>query len=356
MPPPFRAIWNDRNIHLQEPHKTLSQKIAQVAWNVLSIVILPLGIARAIGWVVHFIAKKMILPSAWFYPNQILQRAKGIFNVCCRNLQNQFLIQKHKIFTPDGVRLNALQFRHRLADENTPTVLFYQSNASISQLGIYLWLVEEAARRNSVCNFVVFDYRGVGSSKGDAESIRDLLIDGDTALQFVKDHLHVPPHLIHWYTWSLGGGIGSNIKAMYPECTGPLINERSFSSLRAVGENIIPTFLKPFLFWLPWAAEKEGWKLEVPLNKLRERTLILYHRKDPTIPYAASAHKADESIQALELYQTEEQIEQAQGRMVDHHFEELGNYYVAPGLKADQAAANFILPPAAAVAAVVPAA
>lgn len=352
LPPPFQAVWNDRNIQLKEPDKTLSQKIMKIAWDVLSIILLPLGIARVIGWAVHFIAKKMTLPSAWFYPNQILQRAKGIFSVCCRNLQNQFVTQKHKIFTPDGVKLNALHFRHRQANENTPTVLFYQSNASISQLGIYLWLVEEAVRRNCVCNFVVFDYRGVGSSKGDAQSTRDLLVDGDTALQFVKDHLRVPPHLIHWYTWSLGGGIGSNIKAMYPECTGPMISERSFSSLRSVGENIIPSILKPLLFWIPWAAEKEGWKLEAPLASLRGRTLIMYHRKDPTIPYAASAHqaaiKANLNMEAIELYQTEEQIEQAQERIVDHHFEDLQNYYVAPGLKADQAAANFILPPPAA--------
>lgn len=354
-PPMFKAVWNDQNLHLKEQEKTLRQKITQIVWDVLSIIILPLGIARAIGWVIHFIAKKMILPSAWFYPNQILQRAKGIFNVCCRNLQNQFAVQKHKILTPDGVKLNAMHFKHHQANENTPTILFYQSNASISQLGIYLWLIEEAVRRNSVCNFVVFDYRGVGSSKGDAQSTQDLLIDGDTALQFVKDHLQVPPHLINFYTWSLGGGIGANIKAMHPECNGLMISERSFSSLREVGEYSIPSFLQPLLFWVPCAAEREGWNLKAPLEKMKGRTLVIYHRKDPTIPYPASAHqaavKANLQMEAIELYQTEEQIAQAQERIVDHHFEDLGNYYVAPGLKADQAAANFILPPPAAPAA-----
>lgn len=354
--PPFQAVWNDNNIQLKEPVKTLYQKINQIFWDVLSIVLLPLGIARAVGWAIHFIAKKMVLPSAWFYPNQILQRAKGIFDVCCRNLRNQFAVQEHQLYTPDGVKLNALHFRHQRADANTPTILFYQSNASISHLGIYLWLVEEAVRRNSVCNFVVFDYRGVGDSCGDAQSTRDLLIDGDTALQFVKDHLGVPPHLIHFYTWSLGGAIGANIKAMHPDCTGPLVNERSFSSLRSVGENSIPPFLWPLFFWVPWAAEKEGWNLEAPLQKLRGRTLILYHRKDPTIPYASSAHqaaiKANLNMQAIELFQTEEQIERAQEKYVDHHFEDLSSYFAAyPGLKADKAAADFILPPPAAPAA-----
>lgn len=347
--PTFTAVWNEQNQHLRLNEKTLCQKIAQIAWDIISIILLPIGIIRAVGWTVHFIAKKLVLPSAWFYPNQILQRAKRIFNLCCRNLNNQFDIQKHKIMTPDGVRLNSIHFRHRQADANTPTVIFYQSNASVSQLGIYLWLVEEAVRRNSVCNFFVFDYRGVGSSKGDAQSTRELLIDGDTGLQFVKDHLHVPPEQIRFYSWSLGGGVGSNIKAMHPECSGPIVIERSFSSLKSVAQNIIPSLLKPFFFWVPYFAEKEGWNLEAPLTKLRGRNLIVFHRKDPTIPYPASAHqaavKANMQFETVELYQTEEQIARAQERLVDHHFEDLENYYAAPGLKADQAIANFILPP-----------
>lgn len=351
--PSFTAIWNQRNIHLKEPDKTLCQKIMKVVWDILSIILLPIGIARVMGWMVHFIAKKLILPSAWFYPNQIVQRAKRIFHLCCRNLQMQFTTHKHKVMTPDGVKLNFLHFRHNQADANTPTILFYQSNASISKLGIYLWLIEESVRRNCVCNFVVFDYRGVGSSKGDAKSARELVIDGDTALQFVKDHLQVPAHLIHFYTWSLGGGVGSNVKALYPECNGPMVNERSFGSLRSVAENSIPSLLMPFFYWVPWAAEKEGWNLVAPLEKLKGRTLIIYHRKDSTIPYPSSAHqaaiKANLNFPSFELYQTEEQIKLAEERLVDHHFEDLENYYAAPGLKADQAAANFILPPPAAL-------
>lgn len=347
--PSFTAVWNPRNIHLKEPEQTLRQKISRIAWNILSIVIFPIGIARAIGWAIHCAVKKLILPSAWFYPRQIVKEAKRIFELCCRNLQNQFAIEKHKILTPDGVKLSTLYFRHRQANANTPTIIFYQSNASMSKLGIYLWLVGESVRRNSVCNFVVFDYRGVGNSKGDAQSTRELVIDGDTALQFVRDHLKVPPHLIHFYTWSLGGGVGTNVKALYPECTGLLINERSFQSLRSVGEHSIPLFLQPLFFWVPWAAEKEGWNLVAPLQKLKGKTLIIYHREDPTIPYAASAHqaalKAHLNMQSIELYQTEEQIAAAQDRMIDHHFEGLENYYAAPGLTAEQAAANFILPP-----------
>ncbi len=371
-PPSFQAVWNERNIQFKKIAHPSSQRVTEIALRILSLLLFPLFLLEMVGSAIRFTAKKLVLPSAWFYPNQILQRAKRIFNICCLNLHKQFTIQKHKILTPDGVRLNALYFKHREIPQNrpdsllhkitptfiqkalptlfskpdpaVPTILFYQSNASISQLGIYLWLVEEAVRRKKVCNFVVFDYRGVGSSTGDAASTKDLLIDGDTALQFVKDHLKTPPHLINFYTWSLGGGVGTNIKALYPECTGRLVSERSFSSLKNVAETMIPSFLKPLFFWIPKVAKKEGWDLKAPLERLKGKTLIVFHRDDPTIPYEASAHKRairlNLPVESIEL----KQIPQNQERLIDHHFEELHNYYASPsGKRADQAIADFIL-------------
>lgn len=215
--PSFTAVWNERNVHLRLKERTR-----------LSILFLPLAIARLVGWGIHFVAKKILLPSAWFYPHQIVQRAKRIFKLCCRNLQNQFAIQKHRIVTP-------------------------------------------------------------------------------------------------------------------------VVSERSFESIRSILEQLIPPFLKPLFFWIPWAVEKEGWNIVVPFNKLKGRILVVYHPDDSTVPYRASAHqgalKAKAQFEALQLYQTEKQIAEAQERFVDHHFEDLENYYVAPGLKASHAIANFILPP-----------
>jgi hypothetical protein len=345
--PTFQATWNNQNIHLKPAEKTRLQKIWRVVYLILSIVIFPIGIARAIGWAVHFVAKKLVLPAAWFYPGQIVKMAKHFFQMGCHNL-TQFSIQEHVLATPDKVKLQALHFRHHRAGENTPTVLFFQSNAVMLQMGVYLWLINEAIRRHVVCNFVVFDYRGVGESQGDLSSTRELLIDGDTALQFVRDHLRVPPSQIHWYGWSLGGGVSTQVKSFYPECNGPLVNERSFSSIRSATEHSIPRFLKPFLFWFPCTAERYGWNLTAPLEKLHGRTLVVYHPRDPTIPYAASAHaaatKANLMMEAICLYQTPELMRDTVGRIVDHHCENLDLYYAAPGVKADHAIANFILP------------
>lgn len=378
-PQPIQAVWNEANREFKKIDRIVRPEWTRYALYILSILLFPLMIAKTVGYAIGFAAKKLVLPSAWFYPNQILQRAKRIFQICCVNLQKQFEIQKHKVMTPDGVKLNLLYFRHRRGAQGTansfynslyriakritppflfsriatylpkskltiPTVLFYQSNASISQLGIYLWLVEESVRRNKPCNFVVFDYRGVGSSQGDAKSTKDLLIDGDAALQFVKDHLKVPPHLINFYTWSLGGGVGTNVKARHPECTGRLVSERSFSSLKDVAKSIIPSALKPFLFWLPDVAEKKGWDLRAPLEKLKGKTMIVYHKEDPTIPYEASAHKAAMAanlpVESGEL----ELIAKNPDRAIDHHFEELQNYIIKEnGKRADQAIADFIL-------------
>lgn len=92
--PTFTAVWNDKNIHLKEVDKTLCQKIMSAVWDLFSIIILPIGIARILGRMVHFTAKKLILPSAWFYPAQITKICKETFRGYCETLKPTFNIQK----------------------------------------------------------------------------------------------------------------------------------------------------------------------------------------------------------------------------------------------------------------------
>ena len=85
--------------------------------------------------------------------------------------------------------------------------------------------------------------------------------------------------------------------------------------------------------------------------------MIVVHKKDPVIPYPASSHLAARTanikFQSVRLHQTPEQEAEAEAeeRDVDHHFEPL-NYYMTnlEGQPADEAIADFILPPPAAAA------
>ncbi len=353
-PSPFKAQWNQCNSHLKQTEPTSCQKVQKIAFDLFSIIFFPLGIARLIGWAVHFIAKKLILQSAWLYPNHFIHRAKRVFDHCCQDLKNDFEIQTPPMITPDNVTLSTTHFRHHQATNNTPTILFYQGSGSITEMGTYLWLIDEAVRRKIVCNFFIFNYRGVDQKReeeneDELETADPLLLDGDTAFQFVRDRLLVPTHLIHWYGWSLGASIATNIKAWY-ECEGPFVNERSFASLLLVASNFIPRAWKRFFSWAPFIAAQQGWNILAFLKALKGPTLVVYHPEDPVVHFDASAaHEAIEkkipNVMLMKLYQTTEQLAKIKHTLFNHHFESLDNYFVGDGQTADQAIANFIFTP-----------
>jgi pimeloyl-ACP methyl ester carboxylesterase len=330
----FYAKWNRDNIHLKDPVETRAQRVAKVAWDLLSIVCFPIGIARAIGWAIRFFAKGLILPSTWSFSEETVHHTRKAFLKFCKQIHKSYAVERKIVTTPDGVGLNVFHYRHHLSDEKTPTVILFHSNGSYAQQGIYSWLIHEAIQRGTVCNFVAFNYRGVIDSEGEAEQIHHLQIDGDAVYQFVRQK--TPPEQIHFYGWSLGGAVATNVKALNPERCGKLVNVRSLESTAKVVNARIPSFLKPFFFWVPWAVRQQGWDLRAPFEKVKGPVLVVYHKKDSTIPFEASAYKAAKAakiaFQELELKGKEKG---------DHHVEPLHHYE-----RADLAIADFLLEPA----------
>ncbi len=361
--PSFQAKWHD---DLKPRELTSRDKIWCVVWNILSILIFPIGLVRMIGWGLRNIARFVILPSSWFYPNQIVKRTMAAFKAFCdldsftnRYFRDKYTVQQHWVETPDKVKLNAYHFKKKEANPNTETLIFFQSNASFTEQGVYGWLIEKAIERNSNCNFVVFDYRGVGNSKGMPKKIKDLLVDGESVYQFTTAPLNVnglgiKPENLRIYGWSLGGLISGNIKALHPECkANRYVNERSLAKLSDVGKYLLHKWIRPLFFWFPCALRKLEWDLDLPVNQLDgKNTLYVFHHLDTTIPYEASssqaARKANTLFHSLELYQTQVQIDESKDRDVDHHYEPLGSYMANPGQTADEAIVDFILPPPAA--------
>ncbi|HSX26460.1 MAG TPA: alpha/beta hydrolase [Chlamydiales bacterium] len=359
---PFQAKWNDQ---IPAPsNRTPCEAIWQVIRTILAICILPLAIAIAATVTIlakgdallRAFAKKGVLPSAWLYPGQFKRQVSRAFKAGCfgpvteinRWLRDRYTITQHQITTPDGVKLNGYFFKHK---QNTPeTVMFCHSNAAFTEQANYSWLIEKAVEKNRVCNFFAFDYRGVSLSKGSAENMRDLLVDCESAFQFARDVLHVPPPKMRWYGWSLGGALSANVKAIHPECDNRYVNESSLSSIRDVVKESTPKLLRPLLFWIPSKMERQGWGLEVPLKKIKGEMMIVYRKKDLIIPYPSSAHatafKANLVFQSIELSQTPEQIEETRGQDIDIHSEPLCNFVTQDGQPAEDVIAEFILPPA----------
>lgn len=353
----FEAKWEGANLHLKKRTPTLRDRICSWVYAFFSIVFFPIGFARFIGWVLAALAKKVILPSAWFYSHQIIRLQQNFFNAFFfgeinpfnQRYRDHFTPEKHQIQTPDGALLDSTFFRHRNHGPQTPTVLLFSSNSAFSQQVVYAWLIDKAIEKGVVCNFAVFDYRGVSNSEGEANEISHLLLDCDSAFQFLRDKIGVPPELISIYGWSLGGGLSAKLKEMRPELTGPYCNERSFASLSSVSRNKLPLLLKPFFFWIPWALEKIGWDLKTDPKKIRGPLLAVRHVGDQIIPRSASfvsaAQKAAVAFQKIDLRENILLQAQAKRRYIDHHFEPLASYYVDSSERmADEVVADFILP------------
>lgn len=335
----FQASWTD---DLRPSPDTLPQTISRIAWDIFSILLFPIGMIRMIGWGVHFIVRHFTLPSTWLPHDHRI--AKLLFQSFLKQIEPSFDAQTHFIKTPDNVTLRALHFKHKQASSDAPTILFFHSNTSYIEQNVNGWLIQAAEKHP--CHFVLFNYRGLADFNS-PYSANDLKIDGETIYQFVHNKLQVPNDKIHWFGWSLGGGIATATKARHPECTGPLCSIRSFSETKEVIRRLCSNF---WLRWLPWAVEMEGWNLQAPVTKVTGPLMIVYHPQDEVIPFEASAYKAaqngKQSFQALELRMTaEEEAKNAEtiafglAKKIDHHSEPLERY-----IGARQAIADFVLP------------
>jgi pimeloyl-ACP methyl ester carboxylesterase len=290
----FQAHWFENNRHLAE---TLIEKITRTALFCINKLIICL-----------------VLPAT-----QISQeRVKTISDAfekkwhsqdeTYRFLNKNFAPVPIEITTPDGVKLRGTFFKNVTALKTGPTVIFFQPNAMLSKQGAFDWVLTEAALQEFPYHFVYFDYRGCGESEGTPYSKKNLFLDGESLYQFVRDNLHVSPNDIHFYGWSLGGGISSNVKKIHSDNESRYVNERSFNSIENVIKNVLDLFIGHWInfisnsvkstlytgiiwfadFWLSLL----NWKIQSTkaIENLKGKTLIVHHSEDELMKNEASLY------------------------------------------------------------------
>ncbi len=263
----FTASWSPENQHLTEG--CLDQ------FN------------RCLFGLINYLVCRLILPSLNKNPDYV-SNCKQFFHrkwTTPQSDRDQFMVKNFtrtplELTTPDGVKIEGTYFKNRIAAENAPTVIFFQPNAAISKEGCYDWILQRAALQKIPYNFVYFDYRGTTLDTEPApKNAQDLYLDGDTVYQFVRDHLHVPIKDIHFYGWSLGGGVEVQVKKIHPECGGRCIIERSYSSILGVIDNVLPSALaflaKSFVSLLNSNMDSTN-----AVKSFHRKTLIVHHPKD----------------------------------------------------------------------------
>jgi hypothetical protein len=272
----FQATWNNNNRHLEE---SLIEKMTRCVFCILN----------------HF-AITLVLPASR-RSQAILDDIKEEFERKWQTpLSSREKLLKHQfdpfpieVTTPDGVKIQGTFFKNKAAIETSATVVFFQPNALSAKQGAFDWVMQQAALQEFQYNFVYFDYRGCDGKTHKPRSAKDLYLDGDSVYQFVKDKLRVNPAQIHFYGWSLGGGVSSHIKQINKECEGRYVNERSFTTINDTLKNVVN---RVFAFASGLLTSLLNWNMDSAkaIENLKGKTLIVHHPEDELMQKKASLY------------------------------------------------------------------
>lgn len=271
----FKADWNVSNEKLK---RKFSDKVRHIVFFALQAIV-----------------RRILLPSS-MYSNSPSSRLMLGFNtywfgpITERNrfFRSYYTPSKIEATTPDGVKLSGYHFKHKDAKTNDETMIYCQPNGALCEMPSYSWLLASAALRQAPCNFVVFNHRGCGQSQGTAKGGKDLVLDTDSILQHVTTRLKVPSNKIHFYGYSLGGGVSGELKALHPEINGKYVNERSFASIHKVIKQMVPFTLTRKIASI--IVKKLGWNLQPSktFQNIQGEKRIAFEGLDQVIPPKAN--------------------------------------------------------------------
>jgi pimeloyl-ACP methyl ester carboxylesterase len=200
------------------------EKVKRITWDIFSTIIFPIGLTRlAIHEVNKVIARKCVLPALEKNKDQKLVRASYIE-------REKFLKEdpQHRkqvtIRTADGVDLDAVTITNQT--DSKKWIIYFNG-----QGGNYEKFLDNYKKLSDMtgANVLVFNYRGVMRSKGTLKSTRDLVLDGEAMVRYLKIKYEIPSTDILLHGHSLGGGVATAVASYHPAMH--LCNDRSFSSL-----------------------------------------------------------------------------------------------------------------------------
>lgn len=262
--PPFQARWEAP----LKPSPCCSwQKLGQILFSPIASIV-----------------RKNLLPSAWIKENDI-RIARFRFELFTTGVLPRFPLtcSTAPITTPDGAKIQAILFRtFPLLEANRSTIICFNTNGVVAEHLPFKHLLIESIRRRAPCDFVFFNYRDAQKFN----TIQDLVIDGASVVQWVKETLRTPDDQIHFYGQSLGGIIGTQVKALNPASTpGRLVNDRSGSSMDDFVESIASARLKILRIFksiLRWTGL--SFDAAAAFRTLVGRKMVIHHPRDGIFP------------------------------------------------------------------------
>lgn len=244
-----------------------------------------INVFASISKYLHAQAASHVLPSLNFTAEDIQfmddERSRQI------SLSNNS-IQRIQFITSDNLKIDGAIIWNDPSEAvnenytNKPWILYFNGNSESYEenLSYLTWYAKD-----SNCNVLCFNYRGVGDSEGFPYHAISLSLDGDAAFQFLLRHgIKSEQILIH--ARSLGGAVGTKVRSYHPD--GPICNERSFFSWRSVEEGLPSqrknNLYKNFLKSMEWEFDPiKDWE------KIKGKKWIIVSKTDEVINYNTSS-------------------------------------------------------------------
>lgn len=284
----FSAKWSSPINHLNPAAYSLARRVSDFVKSVVFLV--P-------NFFLEKITRSLIYPaSSYFFKKQISNHAIQEF----KSIDSPMATHSVSIKTPDGVELKGHFFQHRNHDHpNSRVVILFHGNGDFYQSGSWFNISQTLFELDEPISYFVFNPRGIGESSG-CPNVSKLLIDAETAYQYVKDGLGVSENRIDMYGHSLGGAQAAQLKALHPNTGGKLILDRTFSNLNIESEHFLSmlgfnsSLLKKiahyFIKTYDW-----NFKSDQAIKHIKDPVYIFTHEQDRIIPPACNIVKTVES-------------------------------------------------------------
>lgn len=303
--PPCQFEVSSRSDIFRTKEAPPQNKSFHVALDILSSIILPIGIARIINKVIYRITSFMILPAATIYNLQFdpLNRIKSLNYQRDKYIYFNSFVHQRTIKTADGAELDTLLIQ-RTIDKPTSEqkwLIFLCGNGSCYEA--HLEILDKISFDTNV-NVLTGNYRGVMRSRGAATSAHHLVLDAEAMVQFLI-YKGIDPANILIHGWSLGGGVAAAVAFHHQEKSHEmkLCSDRSFARISDVVKSLYPG--------VGWLFAKlpsvKAWEFNSidHFAKVKGYKFIIYAKRDTVIKAVASlyknAKKMIENINAIKV-------------------------------------------------------